>query len=196
MKKLLLLIAILSGTIAGASAQYFNGNAPAPKFGIGIISGLATGAASSVYPEAGGISLNFEYPIGTSPVSVLLSAGYTFYVSGGGYAIGYDTYGFSGSTYADGSIASFVPIEAGVKIYVANQFFIEGYAGVSFNVNTYPEDYTGKATALIYSPGAGYSFSLGNGNSKLDVGLIYENRLEPGGGYSQVAAKAVWNFSL
>ncbi len=151
MKKLLLLISILSGTIISASAQYFNGNAPAPKFGIGIISGVTTGPASSVYPEAGGISLNFEFPVNKSPVSLLLTTGYTFYVSGGGYSFGYDTYGFSGSTYAYGSIASFIPVEAGIKIYVAHQFFIEGYAGVSFNVNTYPEDYTGKATAFIYS---------------------------------------------
>ncbi len=188
---------ILACTIFSASAQYFNGNAPEPKFGIGIISGVTTGPASSVYPEAGGISLNFEYPLGSSPVSLLLSAGYTFYVSGGGYSIGYDGYGFDGSTYAYGSIASFVPIEAGAKIYVANQFFIEGYAGASFNVNSYPADYTGKATALIYSPGIGYSFPfLNNGNSTMDVGLAYENRLEPGGGYSQVAARAVWNFGL
>ena len=111
MKKLLLIITILSGTLVSASAQYFNGNAAEPKFGIGIISGVTTGPFSSIYPEASGITLNFEYPIGSSPVSLLLSAGYTFYVSGGGYSIGYDNYGFGGSTYAYGSIASFVPIE-------------------------------------------------------------------------------------
>ena len=198
MKKLLLLITILLFTIFSASAQYYNNNnAPATKFGIGISSGFATGAASGVYPEAGGISLNFEFPINKSPVSLLLTTGYTFYVSGGGYSFGYDGYGFGGSTYAYGSIASFIPVEAGIKLYVAHQFFIEGYAGASFNVNSYPADYTGQTTAFIYSPGAGYSFPFGNSeNSKLDVSLAYENRIEPGGGYSQVAVKAVWNFKL
>jgi hypothetical protein len=197
MKKILLLIIILSGTIAGASAQYYYNNAPTTKFGLGISSGFATGAASGVYPEAGGISLNFEFPINKSPVSFLLTTGYTFYVSGGGYSIGYDGFGFGGSSYAYGSVASFIPVEAGIKIYVAHQFFIEGYAGASFNVNSYPQDYTGQTTAFIYSPGAGYTFPFGNGeNSKLDVGLFYENRIEPGGGYTQVAVKAVWNFKL
>ncbi len=195
MKKLLLL-GILSCTIFSASAQYFNGNAPAFKFGVGLSSGVATGPASGVYPEAGSLSLNFEYPLNTS-VSLLLTTGYTFYVSGGGYSVGYYNSGFGASTYSYGSIASFVPLEAGIKLYVAGKFFIEGYAGVSFNINSYPADYTGKATALIYSPGIGYSFPfLNNGNSTMDVGLTYENRLEPGGGYSQVAARAVWNFGL
>ena len=87
MKKIIFLSAILFGTVSGAFAQYYN-NSPMPKFGIGLSSGFATGLVSNYYPEAGGISLNLEYPIKKSNVSLMLSAGYTFFVSGGGYSVG------------------------------------------------------------------------------------------------------------
>jgi hypothetical protein len=198
MKKLSLLIAVLFGAIYGASAQYYhNDSQNSPKFGIGVSSGFATGAASGAFPEAGGISLNLEFPLAKSPVSLLFTTGYTFYVSGGGYSVGFDYYGYGGSADYYGDVASFIPIEAGLKVYVARKFFIEGYAGASINVNAYPSDYTGQTTAFVYSPGIGYTFPMGyNGRSSLDLSLIYENRQEPGGGYSQVALKAIWNFNL
>jgi len=198
MKKLFLLLTILAGTFYVASAQYYNNTTtPSPKIGIGLSSGFAVGAASGAYPEAGGISVNLEFPINKSSASFLLTTGYTFYVSQGGYSFGYYGNGFGASTYSYGSVASFIPVEAGIKLYVAPHFFIEGYAGASFNVNTYPEDYTGQTTAFIYSPGIGYTFPVGySRKTHLDIGLAYENRVEPGGGYSQVAAKATWNFNL
>jgi hypothetical protein len=196
MKKPLLLSAILFSTIFSAFAQYYN-NAPVPKLGIGISSGIAVGPVSSAYPGAGEILLNFEFPISKSPVSLLLSTGYTFYVSQGGYSVGFYSSDYGSSTYSYGSVVSFIPIEAGVKIYAIHKFFIEGNVGASFNINSNSTDYTGEKTALIYAPGAGYSFPLGNSNrSVMDVSLIYENRVEPGGGYSQVALRALWNFNL
>lgn len=201
MKKILSLIAILCATIYTASAQYYNktnNNAFAPQLGVGLSSGLTVGAFSGAYPDAGAISLNFELPLKKSGVSVLFKTGYDFYVSQGGYSAGYDNYyGFDFSTYAYGDIASFIPVEAGLKVKLPGKFFIEGYIGASFNVNSYSSYYTGRATALIYSPGAGYTFPMSyNGRSSLDIALLYESRPEPGGGYNQVAAKAVWNFSL
>lgn len=201
MKKYLFLLTILCATIYSASAQYYNytnNSALAPKLGIGVSSGLTVGAFSGAYPDAGAISVNFELPIKKSQVSLLLKTGYDFYVSQGGYSAGYDNYyGFDVSTYAYGDIASFIPVEVGLKVNLPHKFFIEGYAGASFNVNSYSSYYTGRATALIYSPGAGYTFPMSyNGKSNLDLSLLYENRPEPGGGYSQVAVKAVWNFSL
>jgi hypothetical protein len=200
MKKLFLLLTILAGTVYAASAQYYNNNnnnTPTTKIGVGLSSGFAVGAASGAYPEAGGISVNFEFPINKSAVSLLLTTGYTFYVSQGGYSFGYYGNGFGASTYNYGSVASFIPVEAGLKIYVAPKVFLEGYAGASFNVNAYPGDYTGQTTAFIYSPGIGYSLPMGySGKNRLDISLAYENRVEPGGGYSQIAAKAVWNFAL
>jgi hypothetical protein len=197
MKKILILILILSGAIYSASAQYYNNNAPAPKIGFFLSSGVAVGAASGAYPDANGIGFRLELPVKRSPVSVVLSAGYTFYVSQGSYSPDYYSYYDYGYSNYYSSVASFIPVEAGIKIYLIHKFFIEGDAGVSFNVNSPSSDYTGQATAFIYSPGAGYSFPLDyNNKSNIDISLIYENRVEPGGGYSQVALRGVWNFNL
>jgi hypothetical protein len=200
MKRTILLIAILFGTIYAASAQYYNNtnnSGPLPKFGVGISSGFSTGPVSGAFPEAGALSFNFEIPINKSQVSLLLSTGYTFYVSQAGYGLDFGSYGVGGTTYYGGSVASFIPVEAGLKINLPAHFFIEGYAGASFNVNAYPGYFTGRTTAFIYSPGAGYSFQPRyNGRSNFDLSLLYENRPEPGGGYAQVAVKAVWNFTL
>jgi len=200
MKKLFLLSVIIFGAFCSASAQYYyskNNNTPSVKLGFGLSSGFATGPVSGAFPEAGAITANLELPLGKSPVSVLFQTGYTFYVSGGGYDVGFGYYGYGVGTDYYGNIASFIPVEAGLKVYVAPRVFIAGLAGVSFNVNTYSSDYTGSANAFVYSPMIGYSFPFGyRGKSDLDLSLMYENRPETGGGYSQVGLRAVWNFGL
>jgi|SRR6185503_4534833 len=198
MKKLLLLSIIFFGAFYSASAQYYYSKNPATsiKIGFGASSGFATGPVSGAFPEAGSITANLEFPLGKS-ASLLFSTGYSFYVSGGGYDVGFGYYGYDVGTSYYGDVASFIPVEAGLKIYLAPRVFIKGLAGVSFNVNTYSSDYTGKPTAFVYSPEAGYSFPFGdNGKSNLDLSLMYENRPEPGGGFTQVGIRAVWNFAL
>lgn len=200
MKKFLLFTAILISAALGASAQYYypnNNNTPTARFGFGISSGFSTGAVSNAFPESGAISFKLELPIGKSPVSFLVSTGYTFYVSQGGYEVDYGGGGYGGGAYYSGDVASFIPVEVGLKAYIAPRVFIEGDAGVSFNVNSDPSYYTNNTTAFIYSPALGYSFPFGfRGRSNLDVSLMYENRPESGGGYEQVALRAVWNFGL
>jgi hypothetical protein len=198
MKKLLLLSVIIFGAFYSASAQYYysKNNASTVKIGFGLSSGFATGPVSGAFPEAGAITANLELPLGKSPVSVLFQTGYTFYVSGGSYDVGFG-YGYYAGTSYYGNIASFIPVEAGLKVYVAPRVFIAGLAGVSFNVNAYSSDYTANANAFVYSPMLGYSFPFGyRGKSDLDLSLMYENRPETGGGYSQVGLRAVWNFGL
>jgi len=202
MKKILLLSAILFGAVYGASAQYYynnstNPNTPAAKLGFGLSSGLATGPVSGYYPEAGGLLLSLELPLKKSALSVVFQTGYTFYVSQGGYSVGYDGGGFGYGTYYSGQVASFIPLQAGLKGYVAPHFFLEGAAGASFNVNYYTSNYTNDETAFIYDLGAGYTFPLGfRGRATTDLSLVYENRPEAGGGYSQVALRAVFNFPI
>lgn len=199
MRKTVLLVIISIATAFGAYAQQ---RSTLPQFTIGINPGVAVGSVSSVYPVAGELSLGLTFPISTSPVSITFKTGYTFYTSSQDYSMGADFGGFGvgysggGNSYY-GSTASFIPVMAGVKIYVARRVFIEGEAGASFNVNTYPGDYTGRTTAFIYSPGAGYTLPMGyRGRNSVDVGLFYENRVEPGGGYTQIAAHVAYNFGL
>jgi hypothetical protein len=188
------------GALYSASAQYYynnSNNTNTAKIGFGVSSGFATGPVSGEFPEAGAITANLELPLGKSHVSVLFATGYTFYVSGGGYDVGFGTYGYGVGTDYYGNIASFIPVEAGLKAYLAPRVFIAALAGLSFNVNTYSSDYTNNANAFIYSPEIGYSFPFGyRGKSNLDLSLMYENRPENGGGYSQVGLRAVWNFNL
>jgi hypothetical protein len=203
MKRIFVLAVILIGAVCSASAQYYygannnNNNGPVAKFGFGITSGFGVGPVSNAYPEAGGLSLKLELPVSKSPLSVVFSTGYTFYASDGGYGLDVGTDGYGGSSYYDGSIASFIPVEAGLKLYVAPHLFLEAEAGVSFNVNTYAEDYTGKTTDFIYTPAIGYTLPFGFSRKQaLDVTLFYENRPETGGGYSQIGLGALWNFGL
>jgi hypothetical protein len=198
MRKTVLLVIISIASLLGANAQQRN---TLPQFNIGFNPGVAVGPVSSVYPVAGELSLRLTYPISTSPVSLTFTTGYTFYTSSSSYAVGADFGGVGvGYTTGDdyyGYTASFIPVMAGLKVYVARRVFIEGEAGASFNVNTYPGDYTGKTTAFIYSPGAGYTIPLGyQGRNSADIGLFYENRVEPGGGYTQIAAHVAYNFGL
>ena len=197
MKKTLLFAAILLVAAFHAKAQYVPGYSRSLKLDIGLSSGFSTGPVSGYFPEAGGISVGLEVPIKQSPVNVVFSTGYTFYVSGGGYDVGFDGYGYGYGTYYSGDIAAFIPVEAGLKVFPARRFFLEGLGGASFNVNNYTSDYTYKGTDFVYSFGAGYSFPLGfRGRNSTDVSAFYENRPEPGGGYSQVGVKAVFSFTL
>ena len=195
-KKALLFFAILLGIAYHAKAQYYPYNNSRPlKLDIGFSSGFSTGPVSGYFPAAGGLIAGLEAPIEKSPVSVLFSSGYTFYVSGGGYYGGY--YGYGYGTYYGGDVASFIPVEAGLKVFPGQGFFLEGLGGASFNVNSYSVYYTYKVTSFIYSFGAGYSIPLGfRSRNSTDLSVFYENRPENGGGYSQVGFKAVFCFAL
>jgi len=196
-KKTLLFAAILLMAAYNTKAQNYFRNSRSLRFDVGISSGFSTGPVSDYFPAAGGLTVGLEMPLKQSPVSLLFSTGYTFYVSNSGYDVGFDDYGYGYGPYYDGDIASFIPVEAGLKVFPARRVFIEGMGGVSFNVNSYSSDYTYKTSAFIYSFGAGYSFPTGfRGRSSTDLSLFYENRPELGGGYSQVGVKAIFSFSL
>ena len=196
-KKTLLFAAILLMAAYSTKAQNYFRNSRSLKLDVGINSGFSTGPVADYFPAAGGLTVGLEVPLKRAPVSVLFSTGYTFYVSDSGYGVGFDDYGYEYDTYYEGDIASFIPIQAGLKVFPARRVFLEGLGGVSFNVNSYSSDYTYKTSAFIYSLGAGYSFPMGfRARNSTDLSLFYENRPEPGGGYSQVGVKAICSFAL
>ncbi len=194
MKKILLFLLIIIGFVSTALAQTDD---QAPKFGAGLTFGGTTGSASGYYPVAGGFSLRFELPL-SAPVNVVLATGYTYFVSSNGYGVDYefDT-GDGGDNYSYGSLASFIPLQAGLKFFPIGRFFLEGDAGVSLKLSDNADEYPGKKVAPLISPSAGYSIAIGSSNRySVDLSLGYDARLEPGGGYSQVAFKAVFNIGL
>jgi hypothetical protein len=193
MKKLLLALLISAGAISGVHAQ----NSSAPSFSAGLDFGVPVGAVSNVYGSVGGIALKLESPLANSPLSLTLTTGYTFYVSKGGYSTGFYDSSYGNGSYSSGFVAGFVPVEAGAKVYVSRRIFIEGDLGASFNVNANSSTYTNNKVAFIYAPVAGVSIPVNPySKSMFDFTLKYEDRVETGGGFSQIAIGAAYRFGL
>jgi hypothetical protein len=189
MKKLLFLIAIVCVTSLSASAQFY----PSAKFNIGIDGGVPLGTVSNYYSGTAGISFQYQFPLGLSPVNVVLSTGYMGYFTDSGYG-GYYDGGYGGGAYYSGDVASFIPVEAGLKFYFNRHIFIEGDAGVSFNINSNTSYYTGSETAFIYAPSVGYAMPVGFSKTSVELSLRYESRLETDWGYNQLALRAAFCF--
>ncbi|MFI5137097.1 MAG: hypothetical protein ACHQIM_04665 [Sphingobacteriales bacterium] len=201
MKKSLFLLTLLIGATFCVYAQ---NDDSAPKISAGFSVGVTTGTHAADLPVASGIHVKLEYPISDNQVSLMLTAGYTGYVSSNGYSTGYSSYGGS---YTNGTLVSFVPVEAGVRFYVFNKLFVQGDAGASFSLNSASSGYTGQSVALIVSPSAGYSIPFGSSRFGLDLSLGYEDRIESAGGvnqtsgyvmgsYNQVVFRAAFKFGL
>jgi len=200
MKKTLLLLAFLIGAAFCANAQNYDATTPTLSAGFSV--GATVGAHSSDFPAASGVHLKLEYPLSDSKVSLMFTTGYTFYVSANGYSTGY----IDGNSYSSGDLAAFVPVEAGVRVYVLNRLFLQGDAGASFNINSTSSDYTNKKVALLVSPSAGYALPFGSTRFGLDFSLGYEARLETAGGtttadypvgsYNQVVFRLAFRFGL
>lgn len=188
MKKTLLSLTILFFAALNSFAQSDNTNT---KIGVGFDIGVVTGASSSLYGETGGVLFKLEQPI-AAPFSVTLTTGYTGYITKGGFSTGYNS---TDGSYTYGSIASFVPVELGAKVYLSEKFYVEGDLGASFNLSSDASIPT-KKMALMYAPNVGYTIPFGGSKISVDVSIKYEGRLETGSPYSQVAACAVFNFGL
>ncbi len=201
MKKNLLLLAFLVSAAFCANAQNYDASST-PTLSAGFSVGGTVGVHSGDFPVASGIHLKLEYPLSDSQVSLMLTTGYTIYVSSNGYSTGY----VDGTSYSSGDIAAFVPVEAGIRVYVLNKLFLQGDAGASFNINSYSSDYTNKKVALLVSPSAGYALPFGSTRFGLDFSLGYEARIETGGGittaaypagsYNQVVFRLAFRFGL
>jgi hypothetical protein len=154
--------------------------------------GAALGPEASAYPVAGGVVVRYAHPVGER-LSVLATTGFSYFVSKDGYSAGYNSYGGS---YTYGSMAIFWPLQVGVKAYVSERFFVQADVGVSMNVNSNYKSYTQKKVAPLVSPAIGYTIPFGSSRWSLDLGLGYENRIEPSGGYSQINLRALFNIDI
>jgi hypothetical protein len=172
MKKILLLLAISISSVLTVSAQ---NDSSSPTLSAGFSVGATVGPHAADLPVGGGIHVKLEYPVVDNQVSLMLTAGYTFFVSGTGYQYESDT---EGDSYSSGELVNFVPVMVGARFYVANKLFIQGDVGASFNINS--TGYTNSKTALIVSPSVGYALPFGSSRFGLDLSLAYEDRFDSG----------------
>jgi hypothetical protein len=91
-----------------------------PRLSAGFGVGVTTGPQSGSFPTGTSLGLKFEYPIASSPVSITASAAYNIFISKNGYYFGYNSYNGS---YINGSIASFIPVMVGARVYAGKLFF-------------------------------------------------------------------------
>jgi len=168
MKKILLLLVVLSAVVFNSFAQSKSDDAA--KFSIGIDPGLPVGNASDAYTFGLGIDLKYDLPVATSTF-FNVSAGYTaLFTKSALKDIG------AKSTYG------YIPLKVGIKYYVDDAFFVEGQIGATFSTES------GGGTAFAYAPGVGYKFS-----DAVEGGVRYEGWSHDGS-LSQIALRIAFSF--
>jgi len=169
MKKILLMLTVLGGTVFGCFAQ--SSSSGSAKFSVGIDAGIPSGNVGTVYNFGIGGSVKAEVPVATD-VLVTFTAGYqSFMVK--------DEFKAIGAESSDG----YIPLKAGLKLYINQGFYAEGQVGVAI-VTT-----GGSTTLFAYSPGIGYSFDGG-----FDAGVRYEAWSKNGGTLGQIALRVAYRF--
>jgi hypothetical protein len=188
-KKLLLSILLLAATFFYAFPQKITPakkdttvarkrNAKSPKLSLGIEVGPPIGQAQVIYSIVYGGSLKLEIPVDTSKFNFIVTAGYSTFSVKGLY-----------SSYLNN--VSYVPLEVGGRYYASSFIYLEGDLGASICVTS---DYTGPKTAFIYAPGIGVVSRRNKQGGRMDMGLRYEGRVEPGGTVSQLALRVAYRF--
>jgi hypothetical protein len=191
MKKILLLVTL----IAASLTTFAQDDNTATKLSVGFTAGAGTGAISNEYPVSGGLAIKAEYPLSGTPVALVFTTGLTFFVSANGYSTDYDVYG-DGGDYSSGSLATFVPVQLGAKIYVTHRLFVQGDVGASFFLGSSDGSFEPPKVGLLVSPSAGYTISFGSTRASLDVGVGFDDRFESGGSLGSVALRVQFNFGL
>ena len=176
MKKTLLLFIVIIICSLGAFAQV----TMSPHVSIGGEYGLTTGNLSSYYGSVVGGSVKVEMPVGSPRFNITGTLGFTSYLVRLDY---------------DGPLNlkpdQFLPIELGARYYFSKVAYVEGDAGVSFNLQN---NFTGSSSAFIYSPVIGFSAPTSNHKGTIDMGLRYESRVQSNGNVNQVAVRLAYRF--
>lgn len=149
MKKVLLVLGILSGVAVNSFAQTSSEKKGA--FSIGVEAGLPLGSTGDFYNLVVGGSLKYEHPVAENTL-ITGSAGYNAFLTKSEFK----DFGAKSSYGA-------IPVKAGVKQLFGSGFFGEAQLGAAFSTES------GGGTAFIYAPGVGYNFS-----KNVDAGIRYE----------------------
>lgn len=193
MQRILLLLSALFFLAFGASAQ---SKTAEPALGVGIAYGAPQAPNSSTTPYAGGLIFRLQSQV-NSRLSLVFKTGFTAYWASDVSLGSYDPNNEFNDSPATGTIWSFVPVEAGVKFFFIEKWYLEGDAGVSFFLNAHPG--ASKSIAPIVAPGLGYDIHFGPSKNFLDLGCNYENRIDNTtsvSDFSQISFHAIFNFGL
>jgi hypothetical protein len=151
MKKLLLLISIFITYNAWAQTPVTTATAVSLGFELAAPS-------NSVYTIGTGVSAKFELPV-VSSLSVSVTGGFT--------AMYYKANLFNSSRTP--GAAGFLPLKAGLKYYLSQNFYAEGEAGTAIETNY------GKQKSFAFSIGPGFIVPINEGKQGVDIGFRYES---------------------
>lgn len=178
MKKLLLLTAV-AGLFAFSSVKAQDAAMAGPKLGVGVEFGFPMGDFGDVSKFGIGGSLLYQHPI-ANKLNLTGSAGYLNFT---GKDV--DIPGI-GTVKTDG--VGFIPVKAGLRYFVAENFFVNGELGAVFGTKE------GTGTAFAYSPGVGVEFPVAD-KSTLELSGRYEGWSNDGT-LSFIGLRLAYNFGL
>lgn len=174
MKKLFLSLALVAGLGLAANAQ--NKKDPAmggSKLGVGADFAFPMGDFGDVMDFGFGGSLNFQAPI-ANKLNFVGEAGY----------LSFKSKEILGQTFSTGT----VPLKAGVRYFLAENFYAQGQLGAAISTET-----NGK-TAFLYAPSLGVEFPVAD-KMAVDFGARYEG-WSNNGTSSFIGLRAALNFGL
>ncbi len=175
MKKLILLTAV-AGLFAfsNVNGQTKDVGMTGAKLGIGADFAFPMGDFGDATDFGFGGSLGVQLPV-ANKLNITGSAGY----------LSFKSKEILGTTYTSG----FVPVKAGARFFVAENFYIGGELGAAFST----ED--NGTTAFAYAPGVGIEFPVAD-NGAIELGARYEGWKYDGGTNSFLGLRLAYNFGL
>jgi hypothetical protein len=159
-----LLIALaLTGLSLRASAQSSSGDSSRnkPFFSVGAEGGFSAGSFKHTNGWEIGGSLQADIPV----------AQQLFFIANAGYLNFYGRNSVQGTGVSSPGI-HFLPVKAGLKLFVLRDIYVQADAGAGFLLNK-TEVGSQRTAAFLYSPQAGVKLPL-SGNSFIDAAALYE----------------------
>ncbi|PVH26477.1 outer membrane beta-barrel protein [Sphingobacterium corticibacter] len=145
---------------------------------------LPVGSFSDAFDWSIGGSIQADYAIYKNDLYVTLNAGYNNYFAKD----------FAGVSFND---LQLIPVKAGLKYFVAKNFYVHGEAGASFVANKSDVGAT-KSTAFVYAPQIGYLFPVG-GKNYIDAGVRFEGTTkftDQGSSNNVLGLRVAYSFGL
>lgn len=177
MKKILLSLALVAGLGLAANAQTKDPAMNGSKIGVGADFAFPMGNFGDFADFGVGGSLNFQAPI-ANKLNFVGEAGYLSFT---GKEIGNTGVKFP-------SVAA-IPLKAGVRFFLAENFYAQGQLGAAFATGD-----NANGTAFVYAPSLGVEFPVAD-KMAIDFGARYEG-WSKNGTSSFIGLRAALNFGL